>query len=802
MIVTCKECDTSFNFDDHLIKPSGSKVRCSKCHAIFLAFPSSPPPQEPAEAGSKSKATAAIDGVAGGLDDLDLDEIEKSLDLEENDGAESDSPQTAVSDDLDFDLDLDEDVAPDAASADIEFDETQELDLSDFDLDESSKAETPSTETADLNFDFDLDADTSTDDTAAQDLAGGDTVDVEEADDLDFDLDFDEETGTADADDSPAEAETGESEDLDFELDLDLGEGEETATSGTGAEAGETDDGASDDLDFDLDFDLEGDEDTAGEGAVAEADDTAGVSDDSLDFSLDLEADTSADSGTGMAVDETLDSDLEDVNKFLDLDDEKGADAEPAEAVDELDFELDMDLGAEEEAEAAEKEDSDDLDFELDLESGTEDIPFEEVPQDLDEAEELDLADLDGMIEGDDEASDEVATEPAEDDIDLDLDLAMDTAEGGADGDLLIEETEELDLTGLEDELEIEEEQPIGETAEDADDLDLELDFGEDVADSSDNVAATVDLDDETGDFDLSDLDSIPAIEDESAVDAAVRGPDFDLELEIEGEGGEEEVEFENEADENAATASDDTFDESAVAKQGDPLAETFDMGNISEMGEAVDAGDEEGYFDEDAPGSKPKKAAGKGLSRPVKLLLVLILLAGGGYGAVTLAQFFGINIPYLDTIKNVEIPFVSDLFGPKVKDAGNLRIAILENQLIGSYVQNANLGTLYVVKGKVKNNYDHRRNYISITGKLYSQGGKPGPSKTVYAGNVLSEKQLASLNQAQIDKRLNNRRGAKRSNMNVNKGKVIPFMIVFSQLPKNLDEYSVEVATSAKSKK
>jgi predicted Zn finger-like uncharacterized protein len=800
MIVTCKECDTSFNFDDHLIKPSGSKVRCSKCHAIFVAFP--PGSQEPAEVGSKSEATAAVDGVAGGLDDLDLDEIEKSLDLEDSDGAESDSPQTAVSDDLDFDMDLDADVAPEAASDDIEFDETQELDLSDFDLDESAKAETSAPETADLDFDLDLEDDTSPD-TAAQDLTGGDTVDAEETDDLgfDLDLDFDEDTGTADTDDSPAEAETGESADLDFGLDLDLDDAEETTTSETGAETGEPDAGASDDLDFDLDFDLEGDEDTAGESPLADDDDTAGVSDD-LDFSLDLDEDASADTATPMAVDETLDSDLEDVSDFLDLDDEKGADAEPAEAVDELDFDLDMDLDTEEGAEAAEVVDSDDLDFGQDLDSETDDLSFDEAPLDLDETEELDLADLDGMIEGDDEASEEASAESAEDDIDLDLDLAMETAEEGADGDLLLEETEELDLTGLEDELEIEEEQPIGDAAEDGDDLDLELDFGEDITAGREDVAATVDIDDETGEFDLSDLDGLPAIEDGAAVDAADAGQDFDLELDIEGEEGAEDVEFEYETDDNEATMSQDTFDESAAAAQADPMAETFDMGNMAAMAETVDAGDEEGYFEEEAPRSKPKKAAGKGLSRPVKLLLVLFLLAGGGYGAFTLTQFLGIDIPYLDTIKNVEIPFVSDFFGPKVKDAGNLRIAIVENQLKGDYIQNANLGTLYVIKGKVKNNYDHRRNFISITGKLYSEGGKSGPSKTIYAGNMLSEKQLSSLNQAQIDKRLNNRRGTKRSNMNVNKGKVLPFMIVFTQLPNNLEEYSVEVATSAKSKK
>jgi len=778
MILTCKECDTSFNFDDHLIKSSGSKVRCSKCQAIFVAYPSAS--QEPVEAANESEETAAIGGVSGGLDDLDLDEIQKSLDLEENDSAGSESPQAAVSDDLDFDLVMDEDVASGAASADSEFDEKQELDLSDFDIDESSKADSTAPETADLDFDLDLDSDTSSD-TAAQDLGGGDTVDAGSTEDLgfDLDLDFDEETDETDEHDSPAESETGDSADLDFGLDLDLDEEEETTTSETGAETAEPDSGASDDLDFDLDFDLEGDEDT------------------------------SADTATPMAADETIDSDLEDVNDFLDLDDENGADAElvePTVAMDDLDFELDMDLDTEE-AEPAEQVDSDDLDIEQDLEGEIDDLSFDDAPLDLDETEELDLADLDEMIEGDDEASEDAAKEPAEDDIELDLDLAMETAEGGDDGDLILEETAELDLTGLEDQLETEEEQPIGETAEEADDLDLELDFGKDDAAGSDDVAEEIDFDVNTGDFDLSDLDDMPVVDDDAEVDGDAGGQDFDLELDIEGEeegeeeGDGEDAEFEFEADDNLATVSTDTIDDSAVAEQADPLAETFDMGSMPETGEAVDAGDEEEYFEEEASESEPKKAAGKGLSRPVKLLLVLFLLVGGGIGAVMLAQFFGINLPYMDTIKNVEIPLVSDFFGPKVKDAGNLRIDIVENQLKGAFIQNANLGTLYVVEGKVKNNYGHRRDNISVTGKLYSEGGKPGPSKTIYAGNMLSEKQLTSLNQAQIDKRLNNRRGTKRSNMNVNKGKVIPFMIVFSQLPKNLDEYSVEVAASAKSK-
>lgn len=41
MIVTCKECDTSFQLDDSRIPAKGIRVRCSRCKcAFFLAHPS------------------------------------------------------------------------------------------------------------------------------------------------------------------------------------------------------------------------------------------------------------------------------------------------------------------------------------------------------------------------------------------------------------------------------------------------------------------------------------------------------------------------------------------------------------------------------------------------------------------------------------------------------------------------------------------------------------------------------------------------------------------------------------------
>jgi len=39
MIVTCNECESSFNVGDSLIKADGSKVRCSKCSSVFVVYP-------------------------------------------------------------------------------------------------------------------------------------------------------------------------------------------------------------------------------------------------------------------------------------------------------------------------------------------------------------------------------------------------------------------------------------------------------------------------------------------------------------------------------------------------------------------------------------------------------------------------------------------------------------------------------------------------------------------------------------------------------------------------------------------
>ena len=83
MIISCNECDSTFSVDDSLIKDTGSKVRCSKCNSVFLAYP------QPLETDEG--------------EELSLEGLDTSLaDLEEDDGS---LDSEGLLDELELDLD-------------------------------------------------------------------------------------------------------------------------------------------------------------------------------------------------------------------------------------------------------------------------------------------------------------------------------------------------------------------------------------------------------------------------------------------------------------------------------------------------------------------------------------------------------------------------------------------------------------------------------------------------------------------------------------------------------------------------
>jgi hypothetical protein len=85
----------------------------------------------------------------------------------------------------------------------------------------------------------------------------------------------------------------------------------------------------------------------------------------------------------------------------------------------------------------------------------------------------------------------------------------------------------------------------------------------------------------------------------------------------------------------------------------------------------------------------------------------------------------------------------------------------------------------------------------VSIVGTVFSAGKVPIHEETVYCGNVMSDLELANLEWDKIQSRLANRLGDNRSNVKIEPAKSIPFMVVFSGLPDDLEEYSIKVTGS-----
>ena len=125
MIITCSECESSFEVDDSLIKETGSKVRCSKCISIFVAYRQS----------SDAEIAEVSDEPQLGMDDQlesDSELAEDELDWDMEEDADDGLPDLETKT-VEFGLDLDleeEDDDSEAAEMVADMTEEPELDLS------------------------------------------------------------------------------------------------------------------------------------------------------------------------------------------------------------------------------------------------------------------------------------------------------------------------------------------------------------------------------------------------------------------------------------------------------------------------------------------------------------------------------------------------------------------------------------------------------------------------------------------------------------------------------------------------
>ena len=517
-------------------------------------------------------------------------------------------------------------------------------------------------------------------------------------------------------------------------------------------------------------------------------------------FPLSEDAGESKDGAAQLS--DTEDMDFSDLEKMLEIDvrkkmSEKKLDESASGDTGELDLsELEKIINNLEEA-GVEEDESEPEELKFDIE------PVEdEIVSKIEDEEEVDFSDLEKMLDTDSaekppekrEESDlkfDLEPEPAGKkdeadevgDLDLsDLDRIISSADELEPAGALEKEPEEtldLDFSDFESVL-ADESTGVEKTGEKEKDLELKFDSVPEEAGTSEEKPDDLDLD-------FSEVEKM--LEMEGKADLPVQKiAEESLELEL---GAEEQPEKPQEADEWADTIV--TGKEGLGLSEKEPEEEHPHLkeyaiekfkDTMEESEAAVAVAESEEKTAEPEKAVKPLKT-GKPSGVLLSIIAVIIIIAGAGA--------FAVYKPF-----GIEIPFLSEILGSKADEKGTLRVIPVDDSIKGDFVKTKR-GSLFVITGKVKNEYKHPRSYISVTGKLFKKGKALLKTEVVYCGNVIPANDILSSDPALMKKRLQNRLGDKKSNVKVQPGGVIPFMIIFENVTDELDEFSVEAAGSVK---
>jgi hypothetical protein len=537
-----------------------------------------------------------------------------------------------------------------------------------------------------------------------------------------------------------------------------------------------------------------------------------------IDMDLDESGTIELDSDDVESITGDTDSDDEDEIDLSGLDSILGEDAVEADSgdmtilADDIDSSLDV-LDGESGEDAAEEvadDELEDLDFKLDAEFEDKPVaqadetqpPSEEAPDEetiLEDDSEIDLSDIEEMLEGGELAAGtggfassdigdqetmsgaeefdltefEAAIDEADgplseegqvgEDLDLEFDLSLDDGDG--EGEAIQQSASDdfdLDLgseeTILEDDLELEiQDQPEEQSSDDLD-FDLELE-------SDSPSSGEIEL--ESDDLDLSDLQGLVDEPDVSSKSEIVDSGDIELEFEIEERGAEPK---------GAASVTSEPITAERTADAVTELA----------MDETITTPLEPAAAPEPvAKRPKPVKPAKKGSKKSLLVVLILILLGGGGY------------LGYDYIVKNdIQIPYLSEYINPRPKDpSGTLNLSTME--ITSKFIENEQNGRLFVITGKVRNGYQDTRSMVSLRGKLYSKGKILVKTERAYAGVVLKDQELATRPVQEVKNQLKATPKPQDIGTLMRPGQTLPFMMVFSDLPDDLDEFAIETVGS-----
>lgn len=143
---------------------------------------------------------------------------------------------------------------------------------------------------------------------------------------------------------------------------------------------------------------------------------------------------------------------------------------------------------------------------------------------------------------------------------------------------------------------------------------------------------------------------------------------------------------------------------------------------------------------------------------------------------------------------------FVTKTMGTRLGKKGQIEPhQLITTGIRGKIIQSSTLGDLLIITGNVQNKHPDTQNSITLICNLFDQKGSVSRTIPFYAGNIIPETELVTMDENTIKETMQNRFGKDGLNANVQPGQMIPFMVVCFNMDSNLAEFSIEPTGSIK---
>ncbi len=176
--------------------------------------------------------------------------------------------------------------------------------------------------------------------------------------------------------------------------------------------------------------------------------------------------------------------------------------------------------------------------------------------------------------------------------------------------------------------------------------------------------------------------------------------------------------------------------------------------------------------------GTAAPKASGKKRTKLIISILLLIFIGVGGG-----AWWYISNVLQASGEEAVDV-------------AQDVRLMTMRN-VRQYYVENEKVGPIFVVEGRVVNEFPIPKELIEVEAAVYGKNKQALVVKKQLAGTALSLFQLQVLEKEELESFLNNQIEILTKNTNVPTGGEVPFMVLFYDPPSDVAEFGVKIVSA-----